>query len=50
MKKWIFSLGFYQGILFGMRTYESEYSTQYVLYIPFVDICLEVINNEEDEI
>lgn len=48
MKNWILSLGFYQGILFGMRTYESDYSTQYVLYIPFVDLCLEIINQEEE--
>lgn len=49
MKNWILSLGFYQGILFGMRTYESEYSTQYVLYLPFVDLCIEFINEEEEE-
>ena len=49
MKNWIVSLGLYQGVLFGMRTYESEYSTQYVLYLPFVDICLEIIEEEEEE-
>lgn len=49
MKTWTLSLGLYPGILFGMRTYESEYSTQYVLYIPFADICLEFIHEEDEE-
>lgn len=48
MKNWILSLGFYQGVLFGMRTYESEESTQYVIYLPFIDICFELLNNDEN--
>lgn len=51
MKTWTLSLGLYPGILFGARTYENEESTQHVLYIPFVDICLEIFEpQQEDEI
>lgn len=49
MKSWTISLGLYPGILFGARTYESEYSTQHVIYIPFIDICLEIFEPEEEE-
>jgi|TARA_R110001606_G_scaffold144024_2_gene283384 hypothetical protein len=43
-KNWSISLGFYPGVLLGMRTYnEDEFST-HVLYLPFVDIALEVDN------
>jgi hypothetical protein len=36
------SLGFYPGILLGCRSYEEETQTTHVLYIPFVDVALEV--------
>jgi hypothetical protein len=39
---WILELGFYPGILFGIRTYQSEISTTHVLYLPFVDIALRI--------
>jgi len=39
---WSLSVGFYPGILFGIRTYEEPTQTVYVLYIPFVDIALEI--------
>lgn len=39
---WSLSLGFYPGILFGMRTYEEENQTIYVFYLPFIDIALEM--------
>ena len=41
-KNWTLSVGFYPGILIGMRTYEEKKQTSYVLYLPFVDISLEV--------
>tara|TARA_B100000780_G_C21013109_1_gene405797 strand:+ start:745 stop:888 length:144 start_codon:yes stop_codon:yes gene_type:complete len=41
-KNWSISLGYYPGILLGMRTYEEPHQTAYVLYIPFVDIALEI--------
>jgi hypothetical protein len=39
---WSLSIGFYPGILFGLRAYEEEDSITYVLYIPLVDIALEL--------
>ena len=41
-KNWTLSVGFYPGILIGMRTYEEDEQDSYVLYLPFVDIALEV--------
>ena len=41
-KNWTLSVGFYPGILIGMRTYEEKKQDSYVLYLPFVDIALEV--------
>jgi hypothetical protein len=43
-KNWTMSLGFYPGICLGMRTYEEPEQTSYVLYIPFVDLALEIYN------
>ena len=43
-KNWSLSIGFYPGILIGMRTYVEDEQTSYVVYIPFVDIALEVFN------
>tara|TARA_R100000541_G_scaffold51465_1_gene58925 strand:+ start:113 stop:262 length:150 start_codon:yes stop_codon:yes gene_type:complete len=40
---WSLSFGFYPGILFGIRTYEEErFKITYVLYLPFIDIALEI--------
>ena len=41
-KNWSLSVGFYPGILAGMRTYDEPDQVTYVIYIPFVDIPLEV--------
>ena len=38
IKGWSLTVGFYPGILFGMRTYDEPDQTTYVLYIPFVDL------------
>jgi hypothetical protein len=43
-RSWILSIGFYPGILFGIRKYKETYSDTYVLYLPFVDIALEIDN------
>ena len=37
-KMWSVEIGLYPGILLGIRTYDNEYTTTYVLYLPFVDI------------
>jgi hypothetical protein len=39
-KGWTIQLGFYAGLLFGMRTYEMQDSTCYVFYLPFIDLAL----------
>jgi len=37
-KGWSIELGFYPGILFGMRSYDMEDHKIHVLYLPFIDI------------
>jgi hypothetical protein len=39
---WSISLGFYPGILFGMRSYEEEHQTAHVFYLPFIDLAIEI--------
>jgi len=39
---WSLSLGFYPGILFGMRTYHEEEQTTHVFYLPFIDLAIEI--------
>lgn len=36
------AIGLYPGILFGFRAYEEEDFTTYVLYLPFIDIAIEI--------
>ena len=43
-KNWTLSFGFYPGKCLGIRTYEETEQTSYVLYIPFVDVALEIYN------
>ena len=38
---WSISLGFYPGILLGMRSYIEEKQTAHVFYLPFIDIAFE---------
>lgn len=45
---WEISLGFYPGVLFGFRSYINNGVENHVLYIPFVDVCL-TIQREVDE-
>ena len=37
-KSWQLEIGFYSGIVFGVRTYEEETQTAHVFYLPFVDL------------
>ena len=37
---WEFSVGFYPGVLFGLRTYREQKKSNHVVYLPFVDFCL----------
>ena len=41
-KNWSLSIGTYPGVLLGARTYEEETQITHVLYLPFVDIALEI--------
>ena len=41
-KVWSLSIGTYPGILLGMRTYYEPQQTTHVLYLPFIDLALEV--------
>lgn len=43
-KNWTLSAGFYPGVVVGMRTYEEDDQTAYVLYLPFIDIALEIFH------
>ena len=37
---WELSVGFYPGILLGIRSYLNTDYNEHVVYLPFVDICL----------
>ena len=41
---WTLSVGFYPGVVIGIRSYEEEDQITHVLYLPFVDIALEIYN------
>ena len=41
---WEISIGFYPGVLMGMRSYYAENLTSHVLYVPFFDIALQFIH------
>jgi len=40
--QWAISLGFYPGVLIGMRSYRTEELITHVLYFPFVDVALQI--------
>jgi len=40
VKFWSIEIGFYPGVLLGVRTYYEDHQTTHVLYIPFVDIAI----------
>ena len=39
---WSIEMGFYPGIVVGIRSYEELDQTTHVLYLPFVDLALTV--------
>jgi hypothetical protein len=39
---WSIEIGFYPGILLGIRSYPEEDQTTHVLYLPLVDLALTV--------
>jgi len=44
---WEFSVGFYPGILLGMRTYTEENKQNHVVYLPLVDFCLSIYKSKK---
>ena len=47
---WEISLGLYPGVLLGFRSYIDKGVENHVLYIPFIDVCLTIereVNEEE---
>ena len=44
---WSLSIGTYPGLLFGIRSYEEDHALIYVLYVPFIDIALEIEKKEK---
>jgi len=43
---WELSVGLYQGILIGIRSYPNELRTDHVIYLPFIDLCLTIYHGE----
>jgi hypothetical protein len=41
-KNWSLSFGFYPGVLLGVRTYDEPEQVTHVVYLPFIDIALEI--------
>jgi len=44
---WEFSIGFYPGVLFGMRTYTERNKHNHVVYIPLMDFCLTIFKSKK---
>jgi len=42
MKNWELSIGLYPGVLIGARSYVEQDYVQHVVYLPFIDFCLEI--------
>jgi hypothetical protein len=43
-RSWSLTVGFYPGLLFGFRSYQEEDYTTHVLYLPMIDLALEIDN------
>jgi hypothetical protein len=43
-KSWSITVGLYPGVLLGLRIYQEPSYNTYVLYLPFIDIALELDN------
>lgn len=47
--EWSISIGLYPGLLFGIRTYKEEDRTVHVLYLPLIDVALEILKPIEKD-
>jgi len=45
MNDWELSLGFYGGLVIGFRHYPQKNCTDYVLYMPLIDLCLTIYDD-----
>ena len=53
MKGYELSIGFYPGILIGIRSYavsEERDRVDHVFYLPLIDLCLTIYKDEDIEI
>jgi hypothetical protein len=41
-RSWSITIGLYPGILFGYRAYEEVDFITYVIYLPLIDIAIEI--------
>ena len=50
MRNWDLSIGLYQGLLIGMRTYGGQIGgkTSHVFYLPLVDLCINIYHERTD--
>ncbi len=48
MRDWDLSIGFYPGILFGMRTYHNKNGNAHVFYLPLIDLCIDIYHEGTD--
>ena len=42
MINWEISIGFYPGVLIGLRSYPGKNRIDHVLYLPFIDFCITI--------
>ena len=53
MKNWELSIGFYPGIVMGLRSYgvlEERKRVDHVLYLPLVDLCLTIYKDRNIDV
>ena len=46
---WELSIGLYPGMLIGFRSYLEKNMENHVLYLPFIDLCLTIEREANDE-
>tara|TARA_R100000951_G_scaffold86820_2_gene74560 strand:+ start:547 stop:699 length:153 start_codon:yes stop_codon:yes gene_type:complete len=49
MRPWEINIGFYVGVLIGIRSYDLEDVTSHVLYLPFINIALMIDKYDETD-
>jgi|TARA_Y100000310_G_scaffold179132_1_gene179108 hypothetical protein len=53
MRNWELSIGFYPGIVIGLRSYgvlEEKNRVDHVLYLPLVDLCLTIYKDHDIDV